>query len=347
LKIFYSWQSDLDSKFNRNFIKDCLEKAIKLLHQEFDIKDAIRIDHDTKGVGGTPDITNTILEKIEGSDLFIGDLTFIIKTQNNRFCPNPNVLIELGYALKCLGDGRLINVMNTAYGKPDNNLPFDLAHKRWPIQYELNEENLNKKTEVVKALVASFKAALFPFISKPKKSEPAFQSNVEIIHHREKLRKESEIFFAKLPNDYLPSVIIRDIDRIDDYPNVEDENEGEGISSWFKLALLETYARGIKVVLRISELTLCENGLRHTKYNEGEKGDVKAFLIGEIPYDSIVTVNWDGDDYYSSPHIYCHFNQNGEPYEKLVFCEKTDMGNGHYYYKEISDYETVKTNSAD
>jgi hypothetical protein len=51
--------------------------------------------------------------------------------------PNPNVLIELGYALKALGHASIIMVMNTAFG-PLENLPFDLRQKR-AVTYSLRE----------------------------------------------------------------------------------------------------------------------------------------------------------------------------------------------------------------
>jgi len=76
-----------------------------------------------------------------------------------------------------------------------------------------------------------------------------------------------------------------------------------------------------------------------------EQGDITVLLVGEIPYDSIVEVNWEGDEYYSFPHIYCHFNHNDEPYERLFYCEKIDMGHGHTYYKEVAIYNDVKENS--
>lgn len=343
MKIFYSWQSDIENKFNRNFIKDCLELAIKKLNQDQNIEEAIRLDHDTKDIKGTPDITGTIFRKIEECDIFVGDISFIAKLRGKKFCPNPNVLIELGYALKALGDEKIVNVMNTAFGKPKNNLPFDLAHKRWPIQYGLNVKNYSNKAEVKNILVTSLYGALFPYINQRKNTHPLFPSNSERILHRENLRKEFDNELLEIKSKQLRTdAIIRDIDRIDGYPEVD---ESEGISAWFRLGLLETYTRGIRVGLRIGGLTECEEGFRFTNYKDGEESDITAYLIGEIPYDSIVTVNWEGDEYYSFPHIYCHFNHNAEPYERLYFGEKVDMGNGHNFYKEISDYETVRKNS--
>lgn len=343
--IFYSWQSDIEEKYNRNFIKDCLEKAIKLLSQELNIEDALRLDHDTKDVHGSPDIVATILRKIEKCDIFIGDVTFISKSINkNKSIPNPNVMIELGYAIKALGDDRVINVMNTAFGKPKNNLPFDLAHKRWPIQYEISPGDSETKSEIKKALIASFKAAIYPFVNQRKSTFPVFQSNADKIRHREQLRKKFEDELSKIrARNLRRDIVIRDVDRVDGYPNV-DENE-KGISPWFKVGILETYTRGIKVGLSIVALTQSENGLRYTDHKVNEEKDITAYLIGEIPFDSIVTVNWEGDEYYYFPHIYCHFNHDGQPYERLTFCEKIDMGHGHNYYKVISDYETVHENS--
>ena len=48
--IFWSWQSDLCEKTNRNFIRECLAAAIKQVNEDLDIDDADRfeLDHDTK-----------------------------------------------------------------------------------------------------------------------------------------------------------------------------------------------------------------------------------------------------------------------------------------------------------
>jgi hypothetical protein len=150
IKVFYSWQSDISRKYNHNFQLDCLKAAVKKLNRELELKVPIRTDHDTKDIAGSPDIASTILQKIEDSDVFLGDITFI-SFSHKRALPNPNVLIELGYALHCLSDSRVINIINTAFGKPEGNIPFDLAHKRWPITYNLNMiKGLIKGSELLK-----------------------------------------------------------------------------------------------------------------------------------------------------------------------------------------------------
>jgi hypothetical protein len=165
LRIFYSWQSDLNSKYNRNFIKDCLERAVKKLNKELELNEPARLDQDTKDVAGTPDIANTIFAKIQDSAVFIGDVSFIAGGDGTKFCSNPNVMIELGYALSSLTDLCVVNVMNTAYGEAEGNLPFDLNHKRWPIRYELSADNFTKKNEVKESLVNDLCRAIKPILA--------------------------------------------------------------------------------------------------------------------------------------------------------------------------------------
>ena len=71
---------------------------------------------------------------------FVADMTFVAQRSDGRPSPNPNVLIEYGWAMKGLTYQRIICIMNTAYGKPSHEtLPFDLQHVRWPLTYELHE----------------------------------------------------------------------------------------------------------------------------------------------------------------------------------------------------------------
>lgn len=136
-------------------------------------------------------------------------------------------------------------------------------------------------------------------------------------------------------------VIIRDMNRIDNYPDIEEKKKG--ISSWFRVGLMDTYHKGIQVGLRWGMLSIDAetNGWRYTDRQAGEKGDVKVILIGYIPFESIETVNWDGDEFYGYPHIYCYFNaKHKEPYERLAYCEKKELDDFPYYV-EIADHDNV------
>jgi hypothetical protein len=139
-RVFYAWQSDAPASVNRSLIRKAVESAIKRIAADTAIEDAPRLDQNTKGVAGTPQIAETILEKIRGCSAFVGDVTLVGSVDSagasadSKRTPNPNVLIELGYAAAAVGWERTILVMNTAYGLPDD-LPFDLRHRRWPIRF--------------------------------------------------------------------------------------------------------------------------------------------------------------------------------------------------------------------
>ena len=154
ITIFYSWQSDTPSKTNHRFIKEALDEAVKHLVADGHVEEAPRLDHDTKGVHGDPDIFPTILQKIEKCDVFIADVTIVASTPDGKNIPNPNVLLELGYAYKVAGSGRIIKIMNEFYGDPSKGLPFDLAHKRWPYIYALPTDTEKLKREKIKTTVA-------------------------------------------------------------------------------------------------------------------------------------------------------------------------------------------------
>lgn len=137
IHLFYSWQSDRGSKVCRNFIRHALEAAVANLKDSHGLE--IYIDSDTSGVPGTPHVSDTILGKIRECDVFVGDVSFVGSTSNGKKVPNPNVMIEFGYARGVLTDRQILLLMNTAFG-PAQELPFDLAHLRHPTQYSVQED---------------------------------------------------------------------------------------------------------------------------------------------------------------------------------------------------------------
>ena len=138
--IFYSWQSDLPD--TRNVVRGALDKAVRSLNRSLDLEEAMRVDQDTDGVVGWPDVISTILSKIDQCEVFVADLTPINgPTSDFRLTPNPNVLLELGYALATgLGRLRIICVVNSAYLKDGDlkELPFDVRSSR-PMVFSLVE----------------------------------------------------------------------------------------------------------------------------------------------------------------------------------------------------------------
>jgi hypothetical protein len=74
--------------------------------------------------------------------MVIADLSFVGTTipedpnKQKKRMPNANVLLELGYAAAKVGWERIILVLNTAFGESEE-LPFDLIHRRFPIEFKL------------------------------------------------------------------------------------------------------------------------------------------------------------------------------------------------------------------
>lgn len=161
-KLFYSWQSDRPSDLCRNFIAEALKAAVDKIRQTREV--IVVVDADTQGVAGTPAVSETILRKIETCDGFLADLTLVASTSGGKTSPNPNVLIEYGYALKAKGSGHVILAMNTAFGAPDT-LPFDLRHLRFPLQYEASEnlpagERRQRRAQFAERLVVALNAVI-------------------------------------------------------------------------------------------------------------------------------------------------------------------------------------------
>ncbi len=142
--IFYSWQSDTDNRTGRGFIQWALDRAIKALNADADVDPAdrdLRVDRDTLNVGGMPPLADTIFGKIDRAVAFLSDLTHVATRTKGQLSPNPNVLLEHGWALKSRGWGRMIGVMNTAMGHPDDHpLPFDLTHFKRPILFHCPDD---------------------------------------------------------------------------------------------------------------------------------------------------------------------------------------------------------------
>jgi len=143
--IFYSWETDLPNSTNRGFIQTALEEAAKRIRKDESIHIEPVLDRDTIGVPGAPDIADTIFGKIAKSHIFVADVSIININDHSRKTPNPNVLIELGFAINVLGFDRILMVMNTAFGNPEV-LPFDLRMKRI-ISYKMEPQETDRSSE--------------------------------------------------------------------------------------------------------------------------------------------------------------------------------------------------------
>ena len=115
------------------------------------------------------DIRNNSGE-IERATVFVPDLTFVAARPKGEPTPNPNVLIEYGYALKSFGEKgerRIMPVMNIAYGAPTREtMPFHLIEHRNAITYNLPEKaDADTRKAQQKELAKKFESALKVFFA--------------------------------------------------------------------------------------------------------------------------------------------------------------------------------------
>lgn len=194
IKIFYSWQSDIDKDINRNAIKNALNNAIYEIESgEIEIV----IDEATRNTAGTPHIVDSILNKISSSDIFVCDLTIINKNFEGRKTPNPNVLFELGYAVSILGWNRIIALSNKEVYDNLNDLPFDIEKRRL-LLYSVKNKTDKQGKELLKA---GLKAGIDNIIRlNPFKNKQSVNTNIKRVRDIDTIEK----LFSTL---YIPDLI--------------------------------------------------------------------------------------------------------------------------------------------
>ncbi len=182
--VFFSWQSDTQNTYNKNFLRTVLDDACAVIASDTTVDEAerenVEVDSDTQDIPGQPPIMDTIFGKIDTCGVFVADVSFTATRIDGRPSPNPNVLIEYGWALNSLKYSRVISIMNTAYGVPTReNLPFDLGHLRFPITYCLSkkttsEERKKEKKRLTDLFVKAIRASLATLPAPYVEPEPKF-----------------------------------------------------------------------------------------------------------------------------------------------------------------------------
>lgn len=160
ITIFYSWQSDLPPDTNQKGIAACIKTAIITVEENHDNVKLI-YDEATRDEPGSPEIPTTIFNKISGADIFVCDVTTINSSSTSgRKTPNPNVLIELGFAIALLGWERIIMVFNKQYGNFSLELPFDLEKRRVTPFTIKEKKDKNGKTDLSGKLVSAIETII-------------------------------------------------------------------------------------------------------------------------------------------------------------------------------------------
>lgn len=137
LTIFYSWQSDIE--FNNKAIRESLRSSANDL-ERLDGFPFLEIKDSTSNLIGATRIPDSILADISASDIFICDLSIVGQSHDQkRKIPNPNVLIELGFAISKLGWSRIVVLFNGEFGDITD-VPFDIE-KRSVLLYKIKDQN--------------------------------------------------------------------------------------------------------------------------------------------------------------------------------------------------------------
>lgn len=198
--VFYSWQSDLPNPTNRGLIQRALEQAAKMLAATGEVDVEPAIERDTQNVPGSPDIALTIFQKILSAGVFVADVSLVTPPRACRPAPNPNVLIELGFALHALGPERVILVFNRAFG-PIERLPFDLRMRRM-IPYKATDgpEAESERGIERKRLAAVLRDALGPALAIQRaasSAEPAPASPAEAASESVRTQRPDRVLLVR------------------------------------------------------------------------------------------------------------------------------------------------------
>lgn len=216
--VFFAYQTDIDEKYGKAFVQSAVESAIEKFK-----KNGINItlDFGFRGTPGTPPLLDEMLKKSSQADMVIVDMSFtsskiwsdakrfrlfgreirILNNVKDKISPNPNVLLETGFAWAQKGTYRTLMVMNEAFGNASQ-LPVDLKGFRWGIRYNLDENNYTQNEKIKKDLADDFYKAIKTSIN----SEPEYQ--------REKwkpLRLRADWKSKDFQNAYMPTIKIKSI----------------------------------------------------------------------------------------------------------------------------------------
>lgn len=129
VRVFFSWQSDLEQDLTTRAIRAALRTAMTEVEKEYPVD--LILEEATRGISGSPYIPYAIADKITKSDIFVGDITTVARLggQTGKSLPNPNVTFELGIASAELGWNRIVMLFNAALAELED-LPFDFDRHR-------------------------------------------------------------------------------------------------------------------------------------------------------------------------------------------------------------------------
>lgn len=200
-------------------------------------------------------------------------------------------------------------------------------------KYECNFEIIYWGWETIQDKILDFKILLnkyYPnFIIKISDPEQQFY---EIQSLKKRIQKDfSPWINYSLKNRELNSQMM--IRRFNDsnYPHNNLPNEFNTYN-WYKAEFHQSFHNGLEFIIGIKNIVVLPNRLwRFENYeNDKELEKVRVYTIARLNYAEILDYDIRGDEYDACPHIFCKFNFNGLPFEKIYY-EDVKMSYNTYH----------------
>lgn len=342
--IFYSWQSDLPNATNRGFIQRALENAAKVIRDDNSIQVEPVVDRDTAGVPGAPDIAETIFAKIERSQVFVCDVS-IVNSGSKRPSPNPNVLIELGFARKALGSDRIVMIMNTSFGGPEI-LPFDLRQRR-VVTYSMAEAD--SRAPERKKLETILEEALRTVIATLEQQPESASERIQIADQARTAIENSASNQTLLTNRSLDSIWIT-IDTIaPEFPGTEQHSTDDAL-----VRAIEVATPAVVEFAQLTDVIAATNALEPARAVYEGFGHLLEHYRPPTGFSG--TFYSAHSDYYKflGHELFVTFIAHliranrwpliAELLEERIYVENTSQGSGLMRFQEISDYVELLEN---
>ena len=177
-----------DTKFNKYFIHDCIKKSVKKVKKKPELRGVeFEILEGVTGEPGSVAVASKISnERIPKCDIFIADLSvvnytnafgrLIRKISKDPYKPfqNNNVILEYGIAYSKLGEEKIIGILNNEFGSPNenpDNIPFDIQHLRFPIEYKYSKKYSDKakaQEQLISGLAGAIKTTALAALTNQK-----------------------------------------------------------------------------------------------------------------------------------------------------------------------------------
>ena len=152
-KIFFCYQSDYDKSYE--ICNELLKEIVNEINSNYITIEPIEIEKASGHGEGAVKIDSNLIKKIKKSVIFFADVTPVLifdEDSKNKAYPNPNVCIEVGYALNSKTADRVVLFKYEREDYKDVNFPFDIDKNRRIMgsdKAKLKTDIKNELTEIL------------------------------------------------------------------------------------------------------------------------------------------------------------------------------------------------------